>query len=808
MVSFALAAVGLLALPRAYAQVAKPATAVILQAHQGAVDVTGRQFEYDYKTDTFVVSGDAVLNQAATTLTANRISLMRRTHQAAAFGNVHLVDPEGQMYGSEAHVNWQDETAELTNGKLVAANHTYRLQGKKIYKLVGQHYQVTDGFFTTCGCGGDTPDWSISGADIDLHVGGEGVARHAHFDVLGHPVVPLPYAIFPINSSRQTGFLSPRIGYSSLRGAQYLQPFYWAIDKSSDATAALDVESNKRVGLLSEYRLQNGMDDYLRVDTAYFNEGLRSQASRVGDVVDTQIADPHIPIDRYNIIGMMRQHLDDNLVLYGDAISVSDSLYLREMNIWTLSKGFGNGYNTMTNAPSHFGLIDSFENGYAQLGGTWNQDLIQPQQYALQTLPEFLFSGRRELFGGLAYADYNVQADDFWRSSGESGVRLDVNPQLTVPWRLGQYVFGWGGVGMHETIYDVSGHQIAVTPVGTNGLEWNNGLSLGPLTNGGLSTRELPYANFGAQTILEKVYNVNWASIDKIKHTFEPFIYYNYVPNMDQSDYPLFDQLDRINQRSLLSFGVTSRIYARGATHLGLPEGDIAQSDIAEEQEDQELGGNAPLPAASPGMARELAEFQVLQAYDTNHAIAKGGSQWSDLEASAMVLPTNWVSMGSQVGYDPRDTRISYSSIYFTMQPPWKLYAPPSLYMGRALSGSFLQVSYNYIAPGPTALQPGINSTYYQFVTLRAYYDLMDRVGLFFAPSYDIANSKMQSTEYGVRIKSPCNCWSVDVGVSKSINPSETAVQFMVTLGGIGSVGQNPFGRSPFQHATSVLPGL
>jgi LPS-assembly protein len=800
--------VGVLALPRAHAQAAKPAPAVILQSHHGAVDVTGRHFEYDYKTDTFVVTGDAVLNQAATTLTGDRISLMRRTHQASAFGNVHLVDPEGQMYGSEGHVNWEDETAELTNGRLIAANHTYRLQGKKIYKLVGQHYQVTDGFFTTCGCGGDTPDWSISGADLDLHVGGEGVARHAHFDVLGYPVVPLPYALFPTNSSRQSGFLSPRVGYSSLRGAQYLQPFYWAINKSSDATAALDVETSKRVGLLGEYRLQSGMDDYLRVDMAYFNEGLRSQASRVNDVVDTQIADPHIPIDRYNLIGMMRQHLDDNLVLYGDAISVSDSLYLREMNIWTLSKGFGNGYNTMTDAQSHFGLIDSFENGYAQLGGTWNQDLIQPQRYALQTLPEFLFSGRRELLGGLAYADYDVQADNFWRSSGESGLRLDINPQLTVPWRLGQYIFGWGGVGMHETIYDVSGHQIAVTPVGTDGLEWNNGLSLGPLTNGGLSTRELPYANFGAQTILEKVYNVDWASIDKIKHTFEPFVYYNYVPNIDQSELPLFDQLDRINARSLLSFGITSRLYARGATHLGLPQGDVTQSDYEEEREDEELGGNAPLPAASPGMARELAEFQILQAYDTDHAIAKGGSQWSDLQASAMVLATNWVSMGSQLGYDPRDTRISYSSIYFTMQPPWELYSPPSLYMGRALTGSFLQLSYNYIAPGPTALQPGINSTYYQFVTLRAYYDLMDRIGLFFAPSYDVANSKLQSSEYGVRIKSPCNCWAVDFGVSQSINPSETAVQFMVTLGGIGSIGQNPFGRSPFQHATSVLPGL
>ena len=59
-----------------------------------------------------------------------------------------------------------------------------------------------------------------------------------------------------------------------------------------------------------------------------------------------------------------------------------------------------------------------------------------------------------------------------------------------------------------------------------------------------------------------------------------------------------------------------------------------------------------------------------------------------------------------------------------------------------------------------------------------------------------------------MRIKSPCDCWAVDVGVTNSTNPSDTAVQFMVTLGGVGSVGQNPFGRSPFQHSTSVIPGL
>ncbi|HTQ23544.1 MAG TPA: LptA/OstA family protein, partial [Candidatus Binataceae bacterium] len=91
---------------------------ILQSSHRGPVDVTGRQFEYDYKTDTFVVTGDAVVNQAATTLTADKINLMRKTHQASAYGRVHLIDPEGEMFGDEGHVNWEDETVELTNGKL------------------------------------------------------------------------------------------------------------------------------------------------------------------------------------------------------------------------------------------------------------------------------------------------------------------------------------------------------------------------------------------------------------------------------------------------------------------------------------------------------------------------------------------------------------------------------------------------------------------------------------------------------------------------------------------------------------------
>ena len=104
--------------------------------------------------------------------------------------------------------------------------------------------------------------------------------------MLGYPLIPLPYAEFPADTDRHSGFLSGREGQSGLRGFQYLQPYYLAINKSSDATAAFDVETSQRIGGLGEYRLTNGLDDYFWVNAAYYNESIRSDGNRQNDIVD------------------------------------------------------------------------------------------------------------------------------------------------------------------------------------------------------------------------------------------------------------------------------------------------------------------------------------------------------------------------------------------------------------------------------------------------------------------------------------------------------------------------------------------
>jgi LPS-assembly protein len=801
--------------------------------HQSPIEITGDKTIYDSARDSFTVLGHAVMTQGATVLTADQITVMRKQRTARAVGHVHLTDPEAEIWASRAEVDLNNETLELDDAKVLAKRNTYHLEGKQIRKEHGQRYVVVKGFFTTCGCEPGTPDWSFTADQMDVHMGDTGYARNARFSVLGYPVVPLPYAEFPADTSRHSGFLSGREGQSGLRGFQYLQPYYLAINKSSDATVALDVETSQRIGGLGEYRLANGPDDYLWADAAYYNESIRSNANRLTDIVDNQIADPSIPVDRYGIIAMTRQHLTPDLTAYGDTVTVSDSLYLREMDVWTLSRGFGTNFGSMRDAESHLGMIGEFDDGFARLQGTWHEDLIQDQRFALQQLPELWVSGRRDVAGGFAYLDYDVWGDDYWRRAGIAGTRLSVNPRLTVPWRIGDYLYGYFAGGGWGNVYDASGHQVSVVPVGAafkgQILTFNNQLKLGPLAEGGLNTRWIPYFQTGVGTEFERVYDLNWKYIEKLKHTVEPFVSYTYVPEISQSSVPLWDERDRINGRSLVVYGFTTRLFARMnstpssqevAENPGAEAGAVRSAD-AGQTSDTPYGGEsdgvydgtnaAQSHGAGGSTTRELVALTLMQAYDTTHAVSNDGISLSDVQGVFTLFPTSVVSFGSQFAYDPRtQPGISYASVELNLQPPWNS-NESRLYMGKALQGSFLQASYNYVR-SHNAVQSGTARNSVEFFALRAYYDLFDRMGLYFAPNYDLAASRMLSMQYGARLKSPCDCWAFDVGVTDSFNPNEVQVQVQLTLGGLGSIGQSPFGRNPFAvmglagRSAGVLP--
>jgi LPS-assembly protein len=809
--------------------------------HEAPVIVTGQETIYDSKTDTFIVKGDAVMTQGGSVLKADEIDIMRREKKAKAFGHVHMIDPEVEMWATQADIDITNETMVLYDGKILAKKDVYHLEGKQIIKQEGQTYVVKNGFFTTCGCEKDPPSWSINAKQMTVNMGHTGTAQDATFNVLGYPVLPTPYLIFPADSDRHSGLLSGREGESNLRGAQWLQPYYLAINKSSDATIALDIETSQRVGGLAEYRLVNGKDDYFEVNGAFYNESIRTNSNRLKDTsVDPQLADDHIPIDRFGIIGMTREHLTPDLIAYGDAVSVSDSLYLREMDVWTLSRGFGNNFGSLRNAASDFGFLDQFEDAYVNLKGTWNQDLIQPQQFALQRLPDLTVTGRQELFNNLMFADYDAEAVNFYREEGINGLRIDANPRVTLPWRIGDYVQGYGEIGSQAAFYETAGNNIHIIKVGTTPsqipahntcaggggqeLIFNNCVVLSSLSAEGNSARIVPYAKAGISTILDRVYDVHWKTVDKLKNVIQPFANYYYVPNIYQGNMPLFDSFDRLNSRSMFTYGFTTRLFERSTqappdekptdatTTDGeqLSDADSSVGPFYEEPVQDPLGAHAGNIVRDGERSAQLGSLTVQQVYDIGHTVANG-SDMSDVQALLHLFVTQVATFSSEVDYSPRNhAGVTLADAALAYQPPWSTQGS-SIYMGKALQGSFLQIGFNYANRKDTVI-PGTNRNAAEFVTATAYTEVFDRMGLFFAPSYDVASNQFLNTEYGIRLKSPCDCWVADLGVTDSYNPNDLSFQFQITLGGLGSVGQSPFGRNPFQRAglvgspTGVLP--
>jgi hypothetical protein len=229
-----------------------------------------------------------------------------------------------------------------------------------------------------------------------------------------------------------------------------------------------------------------------------------------------------------------------------------------------------------------------------------------------------------------------------------------------------------------------------------------------------------------------------------------------------------------------------SRIYGKFSN-----SGDVGSATTAANDTSEESHGGPQEPtlfASGTGRVQELAEFSLLNAYDTLHALTPSGQHFSDISANATVFPTTYASIGSFTQFNPDTKQFAGETMFLALRPPWVTPQPvQQTRLGRAYTGGpYIQLNYAFIG-GRTAVEE---------IGGRAYYEFFDRIGLYYEPSYDLADGKMLYSEYGLRLKSKCDCWIFDIGLNDSINPSEVQVFAQLTLGGLGSMGRNPFGRN------------
>jgi len=736
------------------------------------INITADKLSVSNGTNEIEASGSVELKRQDMTLKGDNVHFNRLTQDVNAKGNVRVDDPEWKIKSaSSLRLNMESEKGEIQDGDIFLEQGHLSVTGRRFEKFGGQSYHIDDGIFTTCLCDSGAPSWKFSAEQMDLALEGTGTIKNGYFYVFDTPVLYIPYGIFPLRSERQTGLLFPQFGRSTTEGFRFLQPFFWSISKSTDATVALDVESKARVGLLGEFRTILSREADFRIESSYFNESLRKNPQAA--VVDKTLADPTIPQNRWSVIGSHRYATSSDWQTYSDFARYRDNLFARELvERFDLPGPQELNIRRSRFSESRLGVFRNWDDNFLKGEVNFYQDFIQPDKGTLQRTPQLALWGRRFLSGFPLEFRWRTEAINYVRRQGGDGLRLDLRPELILPFRAGQYAFGSLSVAPRETLYHL---YTSVKPSEHN------------------VSRELVEIRGNIGTSLSRVYSFDRPDLIGLKHVMEPEVSYLFVPKVDQSRIPIMDDIDRIGRRNIMTFSLANRFWAKSQGRFGSSSSDK-----------EEL-----LNPVDFGSVRDLGIFRLALSYNLD-AARRNTTRLSDLDIKLRTNPINFLSMGLESTVHPGPWQVTSMQAGLALTDPRPL--PRRIADPDFIRPNYIGFNYAFVRQNPNAFYAedanidldspqncavhtadprcstaDLSKNVASNVGASALYHVTDNILLYGSSSVDARQGRFLGFTASTKFLSFCECWSVTLGLSHNINPAKTSFYFDFNLAGLGN---------------------
>ncbi len=132
-----------------------------------------------------------------------------------------------------------------------------KITSTKLERISQEIYEAQEATITSCYCReGESPAWRIYSDHYRAQYEGYADIKHAVFFVKEIPIFYLPYLRVPVKNKRQTGLLPMTYSFNKIDGVTLGIPFYWAINKESDATIDFNRIENRGFQLGLQYRHQ------------------------------------------------------------------------------------------------------------------------------------------------------------------------------------------------------------------------------------------------------------------------------------------------------------------------------------------------------------------------------------------------------------------------------------------------------------------------------------------------------------------------------------------------------------------------
>ena len=717
----------------------------------------------------YIAEGNVIVSKKDTQIAADYARFNQKSMVVTAKGHVVMSAGNDVLTADHLELNLATEEGIIHGGSLFLHKNNFRIQGNQIKQTGENSFQAHTASMTTCN--GEKPAWKITSRNLNVTIEGYGVAYHATFWVKNIPVMYTPFIAFPVKLKRQTGLLSPQVATSSRRGFEYIQPFFWAINDSSDATFYEDYMSLRGNKIGSEFRyalspLSKGtlMGDYLKDKEV--DDGTGS-SSRDWGYDDDAGSNPQVSgdilrpnEDRYWFRMKQDQTMPAGFLARLDLDVVSDQDYLQE---------FKNGYTGFQETKDYFNDafgrdIDDYNDsirlnrinferrwtGYTlNAEARWYDNVISRRQggddTTVQKLPSVQFdASKQSLLQSPFYYTLESEYTYFYRENAPPANavtqdhRIDLYPKVYWPLRFKYYLNLEPSIGLRETYWQVDALDDAA----------------GDQNSDSSFHREIYDGRVELSSELFRIFSREGKTMDRVKHTVKPSIAYTYIPDQNQDDYPNFDRVDRIGAQNRLSYSLTNLLTSR-----------FSRSQTGQKSSD------ADDPAYT---YRQFLRFYLEQAYDFNEAAEDDPARWkngktrepfSPLFAKLDITPGRYFSLGADAQWSTYETGLISHSVAATLSDQ---------------RGDRLFLEHRYQEDADSDDPAGLES-----FNARLLLQINDRLSATGEYERDIKNQNDLLSGIGVLYKS--QCWSIKLAYTQE-DDAQT-YSFMVGLYGLGELG-------------------
>jgi LPS-assembly protein len=653
-----------------------------------------------HKGDVFIADKNVDLLYAGMRLRADHVEYNDTTHDSLARGHVQFDFENEHLEADEAHYNFTTGAGTFSNVRgnirilrrpnpmvLVSANQLY-FEARRVERYGDNIFVVHQAWITVCDQ--QRPTWQMYAPRAKIRLNKTVALVSANFRLFRVPLIWLPYATAPAGQKiRQSGFLLPDIGNSSIKGYIFGDAYYWAPTTWADATVGAQDFTKRGSSQRAEIRLR----PFENTSFSYTYYG----------VIDRGVRDTTGALESQ---GGHQQRLEVQSLLPHGWRFVTD---YNQLSSLTFRLAFADTYGDAINSEVNSAVFLSnnfrgFSLNFAAINDKGFLTISPETSVSLRNVPEARFGSVEQapwrnlpVYFSFDSSIGALHRQDEILNTPEAVQRTEIAPKVTVPLHFGPWLNVTASGAVRTMRYGAS--LDAAGNLRTRSL----------VRNDGEFTLEL------RPPALERYFD-RPKSKRKYKHTIEPEVTYRYVSGINDFErFIRFDSDATLSNTNEVEYGFTQRLYVKSGDDQPLEF--LTWSVVQKHYFDPTFGG------AIVNGARN-----VLQALDsvTPFAFATGPRNSSPIVSDFKITPGGKYDAEQLIEYDPQLNKIVAEGTLLKVKPYGEFFAT---------------VAHFHIQDDPV-LQPLSNQ-----VRALIGYGSFNRKGFNFTGgvSYDIQNSALQN---------------------------------------------------------------